>query len=182
MSIQTIIQLGDERLRQPSAVVPMEEIPSQSIQTLIADLTDTLHSNIDGVGISAPQIGVNKRIFIIGPLAFGDDPQGETLVCINPVITKFSRRKSWGEEGCLSIRWKYGQVERSRQVTLEYYDEHGNFQSRGFGGFVARVVQHELDHLDGILFIDKAEKIYELSDEEIAQYQQQHLATPQHEL
>ena len=85
----------------------------------------------------------------------------DDLVFINPKITKFSKKKKMMEEGCLSVRWIYGNVERSTNVTLEAYDENGEKVTRGAGGLLAHIFQHEVDHLNGILFIDKAVDTFE---------------------
>lgn len=172
---QTIVQLGHEALRSVSTPIPLDQIETPDVQSIITDLTDTLNHESDGVGLSAPQIAITKRIFVISPKAFAVDNKtlpSEPLVCINPRITKHSKKTEWMEEGCLSIRWVYGNVERFKQVTLEFYDAQGNKQSRGFSGFLSHVVQHELDHLDGILFIDHAPEVHELSADEIAKIKQ----------
>jgi peptide deformylase len=89
-------------------------------------------------------------------------------VFINPQITKFSKEKKWMEgEGCLSVRWVYGKVERATKVTLRAYDEYGNVFERGASGLLAHIFQHEVDHLDGILFIDKAKDLEEADPEEV---------------
>ncbi len=168
---QSIVQIGHDALRAKCQPIPLGAIATPEIQQLAADLRDTLAGENDGVGLSAPQIAVTKRMFVISHKAFAVDGEPDTkyqdLVCINPKITKTSKKREWMEEGCLSIRWVYGDVERFRQITLEYYDEQGNKQSRGFSGFLSHVVQHELDHLDGILFIDHAPEIHELTPEQI---------------
>lgn len=168
---QPIVQIGHDALRSLCQPIPLEAITTAEIQQLATDLRDTLAGESDGVGLSAPQIAATKRIFVISHKAFAieGNPDGkyQDLVCINPKITKTSKKKEWMEEGCLSIRWVYGDVERFRQITLEYHDEHGNKQSRGFSGFLSHVVQHELDHLDGVLFIDLAPEIHELTPEQI---------------
>jgi peptide deformylase len=86
------------------------------------------------------------------------------LVYINPVITKRSRDKSMVEEGCLSVRPLYGNVHRSNKVSIRAYDEHGNVFERGGTGLIAQIFQHETDHLDGILFIDRADDIWEVEE------------------
>lgn len=92
----------------------------------------------------------------------------EDLICINPVIIKESKEKIWMEgEGCLSVRWLYGKVKRSTKVTLRAYDENGKVFTRGASGLLAHIFQHESDHLDGILFIDKAKDLQRMTDEEV---------------
>lgn len=170
---KTIVQIGNEALRTQCTPIDLEKIKTPETEQTITDLLDTLAKETDGVGLSAPQIGVTQRIFVISHKAFyveQENPKkAKNMVFINPKITKTSHKKEWMEEGCLSIRWVYGQVERYKQVTVEFYDEDGNKQSRGFSGFLSHVVQHEFDHLDGVLFIDIAKDIHELSPEEIAQ-------------
>ena len=177
---QPIVQLGHEALRTKCAPLSVDQITASETQQLVQDLRDTLAAEKDGVGLSAPQIAVTKRVALIGALAFSvDGPKGlshNDIVMINPRITKSSKKTEVMEEGCLSIRWVYGDVARYKQVTVEYYDEHGTKQSRGFSGFVSHVVQHELDHLDGILFIDYATELHELTPEEIARINADHHA------
>jgi peptide deformylase len=142
-----------------------------------------LSTQEDGIGLAAPQIGESVRIFIVSgkvllppeerlELSEGKKRSSKTpipadLVFINPVITKFSKEKRWMEgEGCLSVRWLYGKVERSTKVTLVAYDEQGKKVERGAGGILAHIFQHEVDHLDGVLFIDKAKDIEEMPEDE----------------
>ena len=87
------------------------------------------------------------------------------LVCINPKLLKCSRTKKWVEEGCLSVRWLYGEVERTEKATIQAYNEHGVQFTRGASGILAQVFQHEIEHLDGKLFIDKARNIKEMLPE-----------------
>lgn len=175
-----IVQLGHDALRTMCTPVPVEQMQSDAVVSLIQDLRDTLAQEKDGVGLSAPQIAVTKRVALIGRLAFtvdGDpDADHQDLILINPRIVSASKKKEEMEEGCLSIRWIYGTVARHKQITVEYYDETGAKQSRGFSGFLSHVVQHELDHLNGVLFIDHARDLYELSAEEIARLNQDHHA------
>lgn len=162
MSILTIIEKGDPILDTPANLVPMDDIKSPKIQKIIADMQETLDSIGDGVGLAAPQVNFPLQIFIVSKrvLIKGDKTSDKDIVCINPKIIKFSKTKKWLDgEGCLSVRWFYGRVLRSTNVTLEYYDENGTKQSRGAGGLLAHIFQHECDHLKGELFIDKAKDI-----------------------
>ncbi|MEZ4211129.1 MAG: peptide deformylase [Candidatus Paceibacterota bacterium] len=168
-----IIQIGDERLREISKPLTQEEIGTKETQKLLEDLSEALRSQDDGVAISAPQIGVNKRIFAVSTKIFDEDylagePEKkfyEHIYFLNPVITKFSKKTEEIEEGCLSIRGVYGLVKRPKNVTIEAVNERGEKIIRGAGGLLARIFQHEIDHLDGILFIDKASVIKEVSEE-----------------
>ena len=171
-----IIQIGDKRLREISSKVEAEELKSEDFTKLLKDLSDALDSQDDGVAISAPQIGVNKRIFAVSEKIFDEDYMSGNikdaknkdfghLYFINPKITKFSKKTEELEEGCLSIRGVYGIVKRPKNVTLEAQNEKGVKVLRGAGGLLARIFQHEIDHLDGVLFIDKATDIKEIPEE-----------------
>jgi peptide deformylase len=114
---------------------------------ILKELEQTLDEDGTGVGIAAPQIGYSLRIFLV-------KFSGYCLKAINPKITKSSGEIVFGE-GCLSVPDRSGNVKRARKITLEYYDEYGKFHCDKFENFVAVVIQHEYDHLDGILFTDK---------------------------
>ncbi len=167
-----ILQYGtpetDAVLRVPAKAVPNKDITSPRIRTIIADLQKALGTQHDGVAIAAPQIGVPERIFIIsGKVLKDSDAQKyaalpDTIVCINPAITKRSKETQVMEEGCLSVRWMYGKVRRAKRVTIEATDEFGKKFERGASGLLAQIIQHEYDHLDGILFIDKAFDLEEI--------------------
>lgn len=144
MAIRNIIQIGDETLRKKCFEVTDF---GPKTQQLIDDMKDTLFK-ADGAGLAAPQVGVLRRIFIVNV----DDKYYE---CINPVIVKQSGKQS-GEEGCLSIKGQYGVVERPMKVTVKALDRFGKPFIVKAEGFTARAFCHEYDHLDGILYIDKA--------------------------
>lgn len=144
MAIRNIIQVGDETLRKKCFEVT--DFGPKTRQ-LIDDMKDTLFK-ADGAGLAAPQVGVLRRIFIVNV----DDKYYE---CINPVIVKQSGKQS-GEEGCLSIKGQYGVVERPMKVTVKALDRFGKPFTVKAEGFTARAFCHEYDHLDGILYIDKA--------------------------
>ncbi len=166
----TIIQKENPVLRRRADEVPLEEIASAKIAKVVRDMRSALHTQADGVAIAAPQIGISLRIFVVAGRIFEDSfrtgepaPEStapkEDLVFINPVITKLSKKKRWMHEGCLSVRPLWGEVERSVNATVEAYDETGKKIVRGAGGLLAHIFQHETDHLDGILFIDKARNV-----------------------
>jgi peptide deformylase len=147
--------------------VPTANISTAKIQKIIADMKKTLEQESDGVAIAAPQIGISFRIFVLSPKIFEGKEKNEPLVYINPTITKASKKMAWKEgEGCLSLRWLYGKVRRHTNVTVSAYDEFGNLFERGAGGLLAHIFQHEIDHLDGMLFIEKAKDIYDAPPEE----------------
>jgi peptide deformylase len=124
------------------------------------------------VAIAAPQIGESLRIFIVSGRAFDIEkgiydenakkPKSEDLVCINPKIDRLSRDKADMDEGCLSVRYLYGKVKRSKKATVTAYNESGKKFTRGGSGLLAQIFQHETDHLDGVLFIDKAKDVVDL--------------------
>ncbi len=134
-------------LRLKSEEVNKKELTEDKIQSLIDNMIDTMKL-ADGVGLAAPQIGIHKRIIIIetktGPEVF-----------VNPKIIRRSIWHTTSEEGCLSIPGVYGQVKRNKSVTIKAKDRHGHKMKRKVGGMEAIIFQHEIDHLDGILFIDR---------------------------
>lgn len=171
-----IVQNGEPILREKALAVPVNEIGTERIRKIIADMKAAMAAQKDGIAIAAPQIGELFRIFIVnGSLLKQADKayKGETgdMVFINPEIVKRSRDKKEVEEGCLSVRWLYGKVRRSTRVTLKAVDEKGERIERGASGLLAQIFQHEVDHLEGILFTDKARELWELSPEEIAELQ-----------
>jgi peptide deformylase len=168
-----IIQQEDQILRQKSAEVPVEDIPNEKIRKIIKDMKEALNSQEDGVAIAAPQIGELLRIFVVSGRVM-DILKGEEdglrrnypdTVYINPKITKRSKEKALMEEGCLSARWLYGKVSRSKKVVLAAYNERGEFFTKGASGLMAQIFQHETDHLEGVLFIDSAKELENLPPE-----------------
>lgn len=166
-----IVSEGHPALREVSQEVPLSEIESSDIQNVILDMKKALASQSDGIGLAAPQIGIPLRIFLVSKRIFGKDESGipaDDLVFINPVITKESKEKKWMEgEGCLSVRWVYGKVKRATKVTLRAYNEKGQAFERGAGGLLAHIFQHEVDHLNGILFIDKARDLEQVDPKQL---------------
>lgn len=149
--------------------VAVEDISSPRIKKILNDMREALNTyNVDGfngVAIAAPQIGVPLRIFLVHS---SKNDKGDTLpdiVAINPTIIKISKRSRLVGEGCLSVGENYGAVRRATHATIRAYDEHGKEYERGASGLLAQVFQHEVDHLDGILFIDKAENVWHKDDE-----------------
>ena len=174
--MKEIVQRHDPVLRKIAEPVPIQDIGSEKVRGVIADMKEAMAAQKDGVAIAAPQIGVSLRIFIIsGPLLKQADKtykgDGSDLVFINPELTKFSRQKREVEEGCLSVRWLYGKIKRSAKVTLKALNEKGEPIERGASGLLAQIFQHEVDHLNGILFIDNAKELIEMSEDEIAELQ-----------
>ena len=169
-----ILQRQNSALRRIARPVPAAEIGSPKIRGVIADMIAAMSAHKDGIAIAAPQIGIDLRIFAIsGKLLLQADrshkSDGKDLVFINPEIVKVSKEKKEMEEGCLSVRWLYGKVKRSVRATLRAYDEDGHKVERGASGLLAQIFQHEVDQLIGILFTGHAEKVWEMTEEEIAE-------------
>lgn len=143
MPILPIHVLGSPVLRESAA--PVEQFDDE-LRTLVASMYETMDVAL-GVGLAANQIGVARRVAVI-------DAEGQRFAMVNPTIVARGTTRSSAEEGCLSIPDAYGEVPRPEQVTLEAFDEHGAPFRLELGGLAARAVQHEIDHLDGILFID----------------------------
>jgi len=160
ISTKEIVQIGSKVLRRVSKSVSIDSITGSVIQNIITNMHMTLSATSNGVALAAPQIGENVRIFIISPKAF-ENPDDEHLVYINPEIIKLSKKKVPMEEGCLSVRGIYGLTQRHRQATVRAYDENGQQFERGGSGLLAQIFQHEIDHLDGILFNEHARDLRE---------------------
>lgn len=171
--MKEIIQKGNPILRDLANKVPVEEITSSDIKTIIKDLKETLDNSKEGLALAAPQIGVSLRIFLISKRIFTIDENGnplseeelgdidnyKDLIFINPEITNQSKKTQWLTEGCLSIRGVYGKVERSEKVTIRAFNEKGEVFTRGASSLLAQTIQHENDHLYGVLFCDKAKDL-----------------------
>ncbi len=160
----TLVPENHPVLHSIAEEVTLEEFKNGTVAKIIKDLRGAIKTyKVDGftaVAIAAPQIGVGKRVFIIEDQS-KDDDRLPTIIAINPRFTKLSKKSHVVGEGCLSIPDRYGLVRRSTNVTLEAYDELGHKFTRGAGGLLAQIMQHEYDHLDGILFTDRAEKVWE---------------------
>lgn len=169
--MKAIIQIDNPVLRDISSPIPLPEISSDKIQTLITDVKKALDSQDDGVGISAVQIAQPHRLFILSHKAYEAEKKtapSQYRIFINPMIMKTSKDTQIFEEGCLSIRGVYGDVERPFAITVQAYNENGEMFIEQANGFVAQVIQHEMDHLNGILFIDKAVNIHERNINNVA--------------
>lgn len=148
--------------------VTPEEFADGTVKKILTGMRAAIKTyDVEGyaaVAIAAPQVGVAKRIFLIEDQNKDRDGELPTIIAINPRITKCSKKTHVVGEGCLSVPNKYGAVKRSKNVTLEALDENGTPFTRGAGGLLAQIIQHECDHLDGILYIDRAEQIWEKDD------------------
>jgi peptide deformylase len=148
MAIRPILIIPDKRLR--TVADEIGDIDDE-IKTLAKDMLDTMY-DAPGIGLAAPQIGVLKRIVVMDLAK--DDEKPDPIVMINPEILKFGEETVVTEEGCLSIPELYYEVERPSTVTVRYTDLDGKEVTRDAGDRLAICVQHELDHLDGVLYID----------------------------
>ncbi len=158
----TIIQKENNILRKVAKEVPVQDIQSEEIRNVIGRLKRVISENEEAVAAAAPQIGKSLRIFVVteyilSPRTKEDKKENYGyIVFINPKILKKSRQQKILTEGCLSAKNIYGTIKRFEKVKVEAYDEKGKKFTRGASGLFAQVIQHEIDHLDGFLFIDKA--------------------------
>jgi peptide deformylase len=176
--MRTIIPFDkNPALREIALPIPLADIKTKHIQTLISDMKKLLAGEKHGVAIAAAQVGEPLQLFIVSGRALSERSDDEeepeknarTLpdqIYINPVLLKMSRAKKEKHEGCLSIRGKWGMVPRAEKATVSAYDEEARKFTRGASGFLAHVFQHEIDHLNGILYTDKAAKLYDDKPEE----------------
>ncbi|MEM7713321.1 MAG: peptide deformylase [Cyanobacteria bacterium P01_A01_bin.68] len=162
----SIIQLGNPILRQKAEFV--KQVKSDNIQKLIDDLLTTV-SDANGVGIAAPQVAVGYRVFIVASrpnLRYPNAPLMEPTAMINPKIVAHSDEvvKDW--EGCLSVPGIRGLVPRYRKIEVEYIDRNGNLVNQQLTDFVARIFQHEYDHFEGLVFLDRVESTFDIVTEQ----------------
>jgi len=141
-----------------------EDFSNGTVTKILKSLRAAIKTyNVDGfaaVAIAAPQIGIAKRMFLVEDQSGSEEERFPTLVAVNPKIVKSSKKTHDVGEGCLSVPDEYGIVSRHKNVTFRALDEQGKMYERGAGGLLAQIIQHECDHLDGTLFIDRAEKTW----------------------
>ena len=158
MAIRKIIRMGHPVLRRPAEPLARPDIASDATRRLIADMIDTLH-DYGGIGLAAPQVGEPIRLAIVeipeGGTRYGDIPGMPLTIFINPAITVLDPATKGYWEGCLSVPGLRGFVERPQKIRVDYLDLEGREQSLELDGFLATVFQHEFDHLDGKLYIDR---------------------------
>ncbi len=151
----TILQAGHPILRQPAQ--PVREVSDPQIQQLAGDLVAVCRA-AQGVGLAAPQVGVSLQMLVVASRPnprYPEAPLMEPLVMINPEIIAQAQEPVWGWEGCLSVPQQRGLVARAPWVQVQYVTVQGDIVRQEFTGFVARIVQHEWDHLQGRLFLDR---------------------------
>ncbi len=157
MAIRKIVKLGDDTLRK---VCKPQDKFSLRLWTLLKDMADTMYQ-AEGVGLAAPQVGILRRVVVID---CSDDRNG-LIELVNPEIVWRSEETQCGREGCLSLPGRAGIVTRPMKVRVRAQDRHGEWFEKEGEGLLARAICHELDHLDGVLYIDEMER--ELTPEEI---------------
>ena len=155
--ILPVAQRGEDILRLKAARVADAEFNSDWLMQLASAMIATMLER-SGVGIAAPQVYISKRVIIVASrpnLRYPDAPEMDAVVMVNPEILEFSQATTLGEEGCLSVPNERGQVQRAQSIKVLYHTLTGEVMESTFEGFPARIVQHEIDHLNGILFVDR---------------------------
>ena len=169
MAVRKIIRMGHPNLRRVAQPVPPENIGSLEMQRLLDDMTDTLH-DYGGIGLAAPQIDENLRLAIIeipcGPSRYGDIEAMPLTAFFNPVIEVLDESREGYWEGCLSVPGLRGYVQRPQHIRVRYINQHRESAELELQGFLATVMQHEFDHLDGRLYIDHISDTSKLAFEE----------------
>jgi peptide deformylase len=175
MAILKVAQLGNPILRQKSSEVPLDHLQSDAFQRLLEDMVETMRE-YGGVGLAAPQIHQNLRVFVMEVAANPRYPDRDAFpltFVVNPRVTSHQDATEDAWEGCLSVPGIRGKVPRLERIELEAQERNGELFRRSLQGFPARVVQHEVDHLDGLIFIDRMKDLPSLSFE--AEYQRFHV-------
>lgn len=172
--MKEIVQDGHPVLRQIAAPVPEELFGTPELEGMLSDMAEALDAQPDGVALAAPQIAIPYRIFVVRhDRMLAEPPEGEVRVpelgvFINPEFVKTSKKWEEMEEGCLSVRGLYGKTLRHERATVRARRADGSRFERGGGGILAQAYQHEIDHLDGTLFIDHAIEVREAKKKENA--------------
>ena len=167
MALLRVAKLGDPILRQKAKLVDLEVLKSQDnkIQALIDNMIETMREE-DGVGLAAPQVFQSLRLVVIESSfneRYPEAPNIPLTVLVNPSIKYYGEEKVLGWEGCLSLKDLRGLVPRSKEITVEYFDREGNLVIIDAEGFLAVVLQHEIDHLDGKVFLDRMDDLSQLA-------------------
>lgn len=151
--------LGDRVLRQGAKRISKVD---QTVRELVKEMLQTMYSK-DGIGLAAPQVAVNKQLIVVDTEP--DEPTNSPVILINPKITKYSSELCDAQEGCLSIPGVYLDVTRPRAIEVSFKDGNGRPQRIKAEGLLARVIQHEMDHLNGVLFVDRVQNGLALTEE-----------------
>lgn len=165
MAVKKVVRMGHPVLRETAKPLSPEEILSDETKQLIQDLFDTMEAE-DGIGIAAPQIGVSKQIALVGvpedSERYPESDETPLYVVINPEISVVDETPQGFWEGCLSVPGLRGYVERPRKVRVDFTNQNGEKESLTLDDFNATVFQHELDHLFGILYVDRVKDTKQL--------------------
>lgn len=154
-----VFHLGDKVLRQPAKRVTKID---DELRDLVRKMLQTMYSE-DGIGLAAPQVGVNKQLIVID-LEF-EKPQVDPIVMINPTLKRSSGKLVVDQEGCLSVPGVFMDVTRLNEIEVSYKDEFGRLKTLTADGLLARVILHEIDHLNGVLFVDRIPNQMALTEE-----------------
>jgi len=161
MALLDVVTLPGEVLRQKARKVTNF---GPELQNLVDDMVETMR-DAPGVGLAAPQVGESLRLIVV---EFGDEEDEEApsklYTIVNPEISRYANEVEVGAEGCLSVPGFMGEVERHMGITVKGFNRHGQPTKLKAKGWLARIFQHEIDHLDGVLFIDRADKVWTVED------------------
>ena len=155
MSLLPIITAPDQRLQ--SSALPVTSVDAE-IRRLMDDMLETMYG-APGIGLAAPQVGISKRVLVIDVNMNENGEPGDPLLVANPTLSWISENRKTTEEGCLSLPGQYAEVERPAQIRVKFIDQHNRNQESEVDGLVAACLQHEMDHLDGRLFIDHLSRL-----------------------
>jgi len=153
MAALKILTIPDPRLKHKSTEVKSFD---STLRKMVRDMYDTLYSSGNGIGLAAPQVGITMRIIVID---LKEDGKSKPITIINPRIINLSKEKFVNEEGCLSVPEYYAEVERSKVIEVEWFNEDGDKERKKIDGLLSICIQHEIDHLNGVLFIDHLSKL-----------------------
>ena len=148
MTILKILTIPDPRLKHKSSNI---EVFDKELKTIVKNMYETLYASGNGIGLAAPQVDIRKRIVVID---LNENGKSSPITFINPKIIKLSDEKFINQEGCLSVPEYYADVERAKEVEVEWHDDIGVKYKKNLSGLLSICIQHEIDHLNGILFID----------------------------
>lgn len=163
MAVRTIVRLGHPALRTPAEPVPTERLGTPGLAELVADMVETMR-DADGVGLAAPQLGLGLQLFVYEAVDEEEPERGIPLrVVINPMVEPHPGELLYDWEGCLSIPDLRGLVPRHPEVRVRGFDERGQPVDFVAEGFEARIVQHEFDHLNGVVFLDRMRDLQSLA-------------------
>ena len=152
MTILKILTIPDPRLKHKSSNI---EVFDEKLKKIVRDMYETLYASGNGIGLAAPQVDIRKRIVVVD---LKEDGKSSPITFINPKIINLSDEKFINQEGCLSVPEYYADVERAKEVEVEWFDDLGTKNKKKLSGLLSICIQHEIDHLDGKLFVDYVSK------------------------